>query len=213
MEVLLVENGSTDGTADVCKKLQSRFPDQIVVCTVERPSYGEAIKRGIQQSRGTHLSILECDYLDVEFVERSIQLFQAQKAQFVVASKRHPEAIDHRPWKRRLLTYLYNQILKLFLRYPGTDTHGLKSMETSIGKQLCELSLTTDEIFQTEMVLLAWRLGVRVEELPLSIRETRPAPVRIAKRVPKVINTIRELRSSLARFSDETPVLRTTTAN
>jgi hypothetical protein len=86
-------------------------------------------------------------------------------------------------------------------------------METSLGKQLCDLAVTTDEIFQTEIVLLAWRLGVKVDELPLSISESRPAPVRIAARVPKVLHTISELRRSLARFSDEAPTLRTTTVS
>jgi glycosyltransferase involved in cell wall biosynthesis len=212
-EVLLVENGSTDATLDACKRLQHRFPQYIKVCTIERASYGEAIRHGILQSRGTHLSILECDCLSAEFVQQSVELFQTQKAQFIVASKRHPDAVDRRPWKRRLLTYLYNQLLWLLLRYPGTDTHGLKSMETSLGKQLCDLAVTTDEIFQTEIVLLAWRLGVKVDELPLSISESRPAPVRIAARVPKVLHTISELRRSLARFSDEAPTLRTTTVS
>jgi glycosyltransferase involved in cell wall biosynthesis len=210
MEVLLVENGSTDATLDACRRLQRRFPQYVKVHSMERPSYGEAIKHGILQSRGTHLSILECDCLNAEFVRRSVELFQDRRAQFIVASKRHPNAVDKRPWKRRLLTLAYNQLLWLFLRYPGTDTHGLKSMETSLGKQLCDLAITTDEIFQTEIVLLAWRLGVEVTELPLSISEKRPAPVRIAKRVPKVLHTIRELRRSLARFSDKSLVLRTT---
>lgn len=212
-EVLLVENGSTDATLDACERLRQRFPQYIKVCSIGRPSYGEAIKYGILQSRGTHLSILECDCLSVEFVQQSVELFRSKGAHFIVASKRHPDAIDRRPWKRRLLTYIYNLLLWLFLRYPGTDTHGLKSMETNLGKQLCDLAITTDEIFQTEIVLLAWRLGMKVDELPLSISESRPAPVRIAKRVPKVLHTIRELRRSLARFSNGTPALRTTTVS
>jgi glycosyltransferase involved in cell wall biosynthesis len=202
-EVILVENGSTDGTLQVCRRLHHRFPIQVKVCTIARGSYGEAIKEGIRQSTGTHLSILECDCLDLEFVCHSIDLIRRQNARFIVASKRHPDAIDGRPWKRRFLTGAYNKLLHVYLRYPGSDTHGLKTMETSLGKQLCDISITSDEILQTEIVLLAWRLGVKIEELPLNIRECRPAPVRVVKRLPKVINTLRELQRSLARFPDE----------
>jgi glycosyltransferase AglD len=204
-EIILVENGSTDDTLLACYRLQQRFPKQIRVVSIPRASYGEAIRHGILQSRGTHLSILECDCLDAAFVSDSIRLFQTQGARFVVASKRHPESVDRRPMKRRVLTFLYNYfLLHIFLGYPGTDTHGLKSMEADCAKGLCDLAITSDEIFQTEIVLLAWRLGIQIHERPLRIRESRPASVAVFKRLPKVLDTVRELRRSLSRFPEKT---------
>jgi hypothetical protein len=209
-----VENGSTDGTLRACYRLQQSYPELIRVLSIARASYGEAIKQGILQSRGTHLSILECDCLNTDFVSDSIKLFQTQGARFIVASKRHPESFDGRPWRRRAFTFLYNYFfLHIFFSYPGTDTHGLKSMEAACAKQLCELALTSDEVFQTEIVLLAWRLGVNIHERPLRIRETRRSPVAILKRLPQVLNTVRQLQRSLGRFPERAPSLRTTVAN
>jgi glycosyltransferase involved in cell wall biosynthesis len=82
-EILLVENGSTDDTLQVCYRLQQTFPKQIRVLSIASASYGEAIKQGILQSRGTHLSILECDCLNADFVSDSIRLFQSQEARFI----------------------------------------------------------------------------------------------------------------------------------
>ena len=65
---------------------------------------------------------------------------------------------------------------------------------------MCLTALTTDEVFQTEIILLAWRLGLRIEEIPVNISEIRSAPVRVLHRVPKVLNTVRELKRSLSRF-------------
>lgn len=197
LEIIIVENGSTDGTWDACQRLHEAFPDIVVPLSNNRGSYGEAIKRGMLESRGSHLSILECDFLDTEFVKRSVELFQSGQARFIVASKRHPESVDQRPFKRRLLTYGFNLILNVALGYSGTDTHGLKSIETPLAKRLCELAITTDEIFQTEIVLMAWRMGIEIKELPIHILERRPAPVTIRKRFPMVMNTVRELRRSL----------------
>lgn len=212
-EIVLVENGSTDDTLQACYRLQQSFPKQIRVLSIAQASYGAAIKEGILQSRGTHLSILECDCLNADFVSDSIELFQNQRARFIVASKRHPQSVDRRPWKRRILTSLYNYFfLRIFLGYPGTDTHGLKSIEASCAKQLCGLAITSDEVFQTEIVLLAWRLGIEIHERPISIRETRNAPVAVFKRVPKVLDTVRQLKRSLDRFPEKTP-LRITVAN
>jgi glycosyltransferase AglD len=200
-EIILVENGSRDGTLDACRRLESRFGNLVRTCTLSRGSYGEAIKLGMLESKGTHLSILECDFLDCDFVTKSIAMFQAGVAELIVGSKRHPESVDRRPLKRRALTALYNVIfLRIFLGYPGTDTHGLKSIETNCAKRLCEAAVTTDEVFQTEIVLLAWRVGVRIKEIPVSIREMRAAPVSILRRVPKVWDTIGELKRSLSRF-------------
>jgi glycosyltransferase involved in cell wall biosynthesis len=200
-EIIIVENGSTDGTLDACRRLQKRFPMLIRVCLVPRGSYGEAIKKGMLESQGTHVSILECDFLDSQFVSASIAIFRANHAQFVVGSKRHPQSLDRRPLKRRILTTLYNYVfLRLLIGYPGTDTHGLKSIETPLAKRLCDIAITTDEVFQTEIVLLAWRLGLKIEEVPVQILEKRSPTVSVVRRLPKVVNTVRSLERSLMRF-------------
>jgi glycosyltransferase involved in cell wall biosynthesis len=200
-EIIIVENGSTDGTLAVCRHLEKKFSNLVRVCTLPVGSYGEAIKLGMLESTGTHLSILECDFLDIGFVMRSVAIFRAERAELIVASKRHPESIDRRPIKRRVLTAIYNLVfLRLLMHYPGTDTHGLKSIEARCAKRLCHTAITTDEVFQTEIVLLAWRLGVTIEEIPISISELRTAPISIRRRAPKVLNTVQELKRSLIRF-------------
>jgi glycosyltransferase involved in cell wall biosynthesis len=200
-EIIIVENGSTDETLDVCRSLAQQFPSLVKVVTIPRGSYGEAIKQGMLESRGTHLSILECDFMDSDFVARSIAMFRSGSAQLIVGSKRHSESVDRRPLKRRALTALYNVILlRLFIGYPGTDTHGLKSIEAECARGLCKAALTTDEVFQTEIVLLAWRLGITINEIPVDISEIRTAPVTVLRRVPKVLDTVRQLKKSLQRF-------------
>ncbi len=200
-EIIIVENGSTDGTLDACRRLEQRYPSLVRIVTTPRGSYGEAIKLGMLNSKGTHVSILECDFLDPRFVSASMAIFQDDRAQFVVGSKRHPHSVDRRPLKRRVLTAVYNFVfLRLFIGYPGTDTHGLKSLEAALAKKLCEITVTTDEVFQTELVLLAWRLGIKIEEIPVEIWEMRKPTVSVLRRLPKVLNTARALQRSLGRF-------------
>jgi glycosyltransferase involved in cell wall biosynthesis len=200
LEVIIVENGSKDDTRAACERLREAFPNLIHVFSINRGSYGEAVKRGILETRGSHLSILECDFLDAKFVQDSISLFQAANVEFIIASKRHPDSLDRRPLKRRILTWGFNRVLNSISGYPGSDTHGLKSLETQLAKKLCELSITTDEIFQTEIVLLAWRLGRKIEELPIQIEERRATSVSIVQRLPKIVNLVSELRKSIKRF-------------
>jgi glycosyltransferase involved in cell wall biosynthesis len=204
-EIIIVENGSSDDTLGACRRIQCCFPGLVRISSIARGSYGEAIKKGMRDSQGTHISILECDFLDARFVSASLAIFRANHAQLVVGSKRHAQSVDRRPLKRRVLTALYNFVfLRLLVGYSGTDTHGLKSIDASVAKRLCDLSITTDEVFQTELVLLAWRLGVQIEEVPVQILEKRAAPVSVLQRLPKVLNTSRSLKRSLIRFPKNT---------
>lgn len=206
LEILPVENGSNDGTMAELERLGASMPEVVRPMTVARPSYGAAMKSGILAAKGRFVFVLECDVLDASFVERAFDLLKRGAADFVIASKMHPDSVDARPWKRRLLTRCFNTFLRIRFGYPGTETHGLKAIDTVAAKRLCELAQTTDEVFQTEVVLLAWRLGYRIEEVPLELHERRPTPVRIAKRMPMFFNIIRELRGSLARFPRKTGI-------
>lgn len=199
-EIILVENGSQDDSLAACQRLEAAHPELARTISIPRGSYGEAIKTGMLAAQGSHLSILECDFLDEQFVADSVDIFSAGKSRFIVASKRHPDSVDQRPWKRRLLTEGFNRILNMLLGYPGSDTHGLKSIETNLAKRLCELAQTTDEIFQTELVLIAWKNDVKIDELPIRIEERRATPVSILRRVPMVLDLLSQLRSSLRRF-------------
>lgn len=200
-EVNLVENGGDQPTLDACARLAARYPDLVRVFSNSRASYGEAIKRGMLESRGTHVAILECDFLYADYVAASLAVFQESDCRFTVASKQHPQSVDQRPFKRRMLTLGFNLILNTLMGYPGTDTHGLKCIETELAKKLCSLAQTTDEVFQTEIVLIAWKLGEVIRELPMHISERRPTRVSVTKRLPKVWHIVKELRASLERFA------------
>lgn len=202
-EIHLVENGSKDDTYQICKKLEERIPGIVYAHKMQFASYGEAIKQGIMESSGDVVCILECDVMEISFLSESLSIIEKNKADFVVASKCHPDSIDLRSFKRKALTFLFNRWLKLFFDFPGSDTHGLKTIRSEVAKSLCEVSITGGEIFQTEIVLLAHKMGFRVKELPFCLKEVRNTKISIPRRIPKVINLIRDIKESLDRFPEK----------
>lgn len=201
-EIHLMENGSNDDTFQICKKLERVTSNGVIAHKIQIPSYGKAVKQGIMASSGDVVCILECDVMDIAFISSSLAILEQNKAEFVVASKRHPDSVDLRPFKRRMLTFLFNLGLKLYFNFPISDTHGLKAIRTNVAKSLCELSITGGEIFQTEILLLAYKMGYRILEMPIRIEEQRDTKVSLYRRLPKVINIINDLKRSLARFSE-----------
>jgi glycosyltransferase involved in cell wall biosynthesis len=202
-EVLLMENGSTDNTLQVCKSLEQKWPGLVVAHKIPFPSYGEAVKQGIMSASGKVVCILECDAMDISFFVSSLVVFEENQADFVVGSKQHPESHDFRPLKRRILTNLFNRYLKIFFKFPGSDTHGLKVIRTDVAKTICGAAITGGEVFQTEIVLLAHRMGFKVLELPIHLSEVRDTKVSIRRRFPKVMSIIKELNKSLSRFPEK----------
>ena len=198
-EILLMENGSTDNSYLECQNLEKKLP-VVKVHHIPFPSYGEAIKQGMLKASGDVVSILECDALNAGFLSDSLTTIEQEMADVVIASKRHPQSIDGRPFKRRMLTFFFNLYLKIFFQFPGTDTHGLKTIRRKVAQSLCEASVTGGEILQTEIVLLAHRMGYKVIERPFALEEKRGTQISIVKRFPKVLNIIKELKKSLKRF-------------
>ncbi|MCE9616414.1 MAG: glycosyltransferase [Lentisphaerae bacterium] len=199
-EIILVENGSRDQTVAVGQRLAARYAGWVRLVVLDRASYGEAVKRGIAEARAPWIAVLECDFLDADFVRRARAQLAAQRSPFAVASKRHADSVDRRPLKRRLITAAFNRLLSLFCDFPGTDTHGLKVVRTDVARYLANLCQTSDEIFQTEFVMLGYRLRYKVVEVPVDIAERRPTPFPILKRIPKVVRLLHQIRKSLDRF-------------
>lgn len=199
-EIFLVENGSTDGTFETGLVLERRFPGEVRTLRIPEASYGEAVRRGVPEASGEAVFVLECDALDPEFVSRALGALGRNETDFVVGSKRHPESVDGRPPSRRLFTRLFNLALKALFAFPGTDTHGFKALRTDAARDLIQKSVTGGESLQTELVLLAHRLGYRVSEAPVQVREIRGTPVSILRRLPMVLRIVADLRASLRRF-------------
>ena len=116
-EMILVENGSTDETLQICKKLEADTKGLIRVVSLRKASYGLALKRGIYEAKGEYLFILEADYIILNFVREGLRLLREGQYEVIVASKRHPESIDKRGYKRRILTWGFNSLLRLIFGF------------------------------------------------------------------------------------------------
>ncbi|MBC7170877.1 MAG: glycosyltransferase family 2 protein, partial [Polyangiaceae bacterium] len=130
-EIILSENGSTDGTIEAAHKLKDRFP-QISVMSAGQPNYGLALRNGILAARGTYVLCDEIDLCDTDFYARALALLETREADFVVGSKSMSGASDERPVFRRAGTVVLNGLLRVSLGFKGTDTHGLKAFRRDV---------------------------------------------------------------------------------
>src|SRR5262249_61018140 len=82
-EVLLAENGSTDGTQALLERLTAANPRlRWFHCTT--PNYGAALRQGILEARGELVFCDEIDLCDPRFYDRAIELLRAPSPDMVV---------------------------------------------------------------------------------------------------------------------------------
>jgi glycosyltransferase involved in cell wall biosynthesis len=186
-ELIVVENGSTDGTLALAHDLAGQYAE-LRVEHRDEADYGAALRDGLFAARGDVVANFDTDYYDVDFLERALGLLGAEDAPaIVVASKRAPGSHDDRPWPRRAVTAVFTTSLRWLCGMRVSDTHGMKVMRRAVIEPYAVAARMRRDLFDTELVLRVERAGLRTAEVPVEVHERRPARTSILRRVPRTI--------------------------
>lgn len=197
-EVIVAENGSVDSTADEARRLAEGY-DTVTVLNLGVADYGRALREGFLRSRGDIVVNFDVDLVNLGFLDRAVALLQESGAAIVIGSKRSPGADDRRGPGRRLITAAFSTVLRVGFGLRTSDTHGLKAMRRAPLAGLVEECRFGKDIFDTELILRAERAGLRVEEIPVTVTDTRPPRTPIARRIPRTLVGLVRLRVALGR--------------
>ncbi len=205
-EILVVENGSTDDTLAVGRRLADALPS-VQVSKRAGADYGAALRDGILAARGEFIVTFDVDYYDLGFVDDALKLLTSDQRvpAIVVGSKRAPGARDERPWPRRLVTTVFSMLLRTVFSLSVSDTHGMKAMRRVDVEPIVEHCRFRTDLFDTELVIRTERAGFPISELPVTAQERRPSRTPIWRRVPRTIVGMIELRLTLWRERRNSP--------
>lgn len=164
-EVLVADNGSTDGSQELARKAGARVID------VPRRGYGAALRAGIDAARGRYVIMGDADdSYDFSALQGFVDLLRGG-AQLVMGNRfRGGIAPGAMPALHR---YLGNPVLsfvgRLFFRVGIRDFHcGLRGFSREAMQRLGLVSPGME--FASEMVAKAALAGLRVEEVPTTLR-------------------------------------------
>jgi glycosyltransferase involved in cell wall biosynthesis len=197
--ILIVENGSTDGTADLARRAGGDSP--VEVFSLEEPDYGAAMRYGFLKADGDWVINFDIDYFSADFVRRVLE--QPDDVDLVIGSKRDPQSEDRRPMVRRSATRVFNILLKTVLKSGVSDTHGMKGFRRDLVNDLVPKVVSTKDLFDTELVIRAERAGYRIVEVPVVVEEIRSAKSSLIKRAPRTVAGMFDVRRTL-RNEEET---------
>ncbi len=190
--LIIAENGSEDGTADVAREVSAGRP--VTVVSLDEPDYGAAMRHGFLEAEGDWVVNFDIDYFSADFLRRVLALSDVD---LVIASKRDPGSHDRRPMIRRVATLVFNIMLRVILRSKVSDTHGMKAFRRELVSDLAPLVISRKDLFDTELVVRAERAGYRIKEVPVVVTEMRTARSSLLKRVPRTIQGLFRIRRIL----------------
>jgi glycosyltransferase involved in cell wall biosynthesis len=199
-EVIVVENGSTDGTPAVAQRLADAVPE-VRVQSMRAADYGEALRTGLLAARGEIGVVFDVDCYDLAFLKEVLPVLDASDdprgAVVVVGSKRAPGAHDERSLLRRTATSTFCTLLRVGFGLSVSDTHGMKALNLAVLRPAVQACRFGADLFDTELVIRAERSGYAVAELPVTVEERRPSRTSIARRVPRTLLGLAKLRIAL----------------
>jgi glycosyltransferase involved in cell wall biosynthesis len=195
-EIIIVENGSRDATLRLARMLSAQLP-QLRVFTLPIGNYGAALKTGFLSARGDVVVSFDVDYYDLSFLTQAFDMIKNQEIDVLVASKRAPGSDDQRETLRKLVTAVFTTILRSLFDMKVTDAHGMKAFRRETVQPICELCVTTESLFDVELVIRAGNAGLKLAEIPATVIEQRPARSHILKRAITAILGLFTLQRAL----------------
>ncbi len=165
-EILIVENGSTDNTAEIAKKLDIEFAN-IKSYFLPNPSYGEAYRYGILQANYDMVTLYPVDLaFSLDFIERAYNLID--KYPIILGVRFHPESNIERPFIRVLISKVHTILVNILFNTHYNDVDCLKAFRTDIGKKMIKQTVAKGPFIEIELVNLIERMKIKFCEIPVN---------------------------------------------
>lgn len=170
-EIIVVNDGSTDDTAEVVRRCAARCPGVRLLQNPGNRGKGYSVRNGMLQAQGEILLFSDADLSSP--IEEAEKLFAAIAggADVAIGSRWLKTELQTRrqPLHRQLYGRIFNLALRLILGLQFKDTQcGFKAFTRHAAHALFPLQRIERWGFDPELLYLAKRLHMRVEEVPVA---------------------------------------------
>lgn len=200
-DIIVVDDGSTDGTAQVVESIQSSVPENIQ-CIRYSPHRGKgyAVRKGVEAAQGEYIMFMDSGgTVPLKYINTGLQLLKDNKCNIAIGSRHNPDSKIERNfiWYRQVTSSLFRLVVRRFLKIPNhiNDTQcGLKLYKNDIAKEIFAQCKNDGFLFDLECILIAQSKGYRQQQFPIKWICDRDSRLSIVKNSVSVYNELRELR-------------------
>jgi putative flippase GtrA len=199
-EVCIADNGSTDATWEIGCLLASELSGVRVV-RIEEPGRGRALKQVWSESSADVLAYMDVDLsTNLNALLPLVAPLLAGHSDVAIGTRLHRGSRVVRRPKRELISRGYNLLLHGVLGSRFSDAQcGFKAIRADVAAELLPLVKDTSWFFDTELLVLAERAGLRIHEVPVDWVDDLDSRVKIASTIRDDLRGIARVRTDLAR--------------
>jgi dolichyl-phosphate beta-glucosyltransferase len=205
VEVIVVDDGSDDGLADILAREAATWPALRCVRHPINRGKGAAVRTGVLQTRGDRVLFADADGATPIDEESRLAAALRAGADAAVASRlvAAPGARRERRRVRGLLGRLFAALARRLLRLGVRDTQcGFKMFQGDLARRLFERVTETGYLFDLELLALAARSGCRIDEVPVTWHDVPGGHLSPAREFRRVAAALWRLRR---RFGPAAP--------
>ncbi|MEU8224741.1 bifunctional glycosyltransferase family 2/GtrA family protein [Kribbella sp. NPDC048915] len=196
-EVCIADNGSTDATYEIGVLLATELPGVRVV-RIAKAGRGRALKQVWCASTADVLAYMDVDLsTNLNALLPLVAPLLAGHSDVAIGTRlANSSRVVRRP-KRELISRSYNLLLRATLSTHFSDAQcGFKAIRGDVARELLPLVEDTSWFFDTELLVLAERAGLRIHEVPVDWVDDLDSRVAIAKTVGEDLRGIARLMRS-----------------
>jgi putative flippase GtrA len=166
--ITIADNASTDGTGEVAARLVDELP-HVVYMRLDEKGRGRALRSAWGRSDATVLAYMDVDLsTDLAAVLPLIAPLLSGHSDLAIGSRLARGSNVVRGVKRELISRCYNVILRGTLAARFSDAQcGFKAIRRDVALELLPLIEDNSWFFDTELLVLAQRCGLRIHEVPV----------------------------------------------
>lgn len=170
VEILVVNDGSRDDTADIIREYARAHPQIVLVENPGNRGKGYSVRNGMLHARGDICLFTDADLSSP--ISEAPKLFDAIAggADIAIGSRwlRADLQTERQPLYRQLFGRIFNLVLRIFLGLNFADTQcGFKAFRREAAQRIFPLQRIERWGFDPEILFLARRLGFSVKEVPV----------------------------------------------
>jgi putative flippase GtrA len=166
--ITIADNASTDATLQIAHRLAARLPE-VTAVHLEQKGRGRALRQVWSGSDATVLAYMDVDLsTDLAALLPLVAPLLSGHSELAIGSRLARGARVVRGPKRELISRSYNLILRGTLAAGFSDAQcGFKAIRADVAARLLPLVEDNGWFFDTELLVLAERAGLRIHEVPV----------------------------------------------
>jgi glycosyltransferase involved in cell wall biosynthesis len=179
-QVVIVDNGSTDGTQDVAKRLCRKDP-QVRFLYLQQRGRGRALRHAWLQSKAAIVCYMDVDLsTNLRHLPELIGSIAHEGYDIATGSRLMRQSETKRSFKREVISRIYNLFVKTVLTTKFSDAQcGFKAMSRKAVEAIIPQVEDQSWFFDTELLALGEKQGYRIKDIPVHWVEDDDTRVKI----------------------------------